>query len=132
MKGYWKYLILFSLPYRNAKNHAWHKIGLIADEHKQSDLMDPQLASVLMPGGGKYHSKHFNVSNSKVNGKHKISPRESEILELISQGQVAKEIAEKLNISLSTVITHRKNLIAKFDAHNTAELVKKATQLMLI
>ncbi len=61
-----------------------------------------------------------------------ISPRESEILKFISEGIIAKEIARKLNICLSTVITHRKNLIHKFHVHNTAELIKKATKLMLI
>ena len=61
-----------------------------------------------------------------------ISKREAEILEMIGDGQIAKEIASKLNISPNTVITHRKNLISKFNVRNTAQLIKKASQMMLI
>jgi DNA-binding CsgD family transcriptional regulator len=51
---------------------------------------------------------------------------------MIGEGQIAKEIASKLNISPNTVITHRKNLISKFNVRNTAQLIKKASQMMLI
>ncbi len=42
-----------------------------------------------------------------------LSPRETEILELIAQGLTDKEIAEKLFISLNTAKTHLKNILAK-------------------
>lgn len=42
-----------------------------------------------------------------------LSKREIEVLKLISKGYTNKMIAEKLNISLNTVLTHRKNIIAK-------------------
>lgn len=44
---------------------------------------------------------------------HQLTNRETEILRLIVQGLLNKEIAEELNISLNTVLTHRKNIIAK-------------------
>lgn len=44
---------------------------------------------------------------------HQLTNRETEILQLIVQGLLNKEIAEKLNISLNTVLTHRKNIMAK-------------------
>jgi len=44
---------------------------------------------------------------------HQLTNRETEILRLIVQGFLNKEIAEKLNISHNTVLTHRKNIIAK-------------------
>lgn len=44
---------------------------------------------------------------------HNLTNRETEILTLIVQGNQNKEIAEKLNISLNTVLTHRKNIISK-------------------
>ena len=43
-------------------------------------------------------------------------------------GMTNNEIAEKIFISASTVDTHRKNLLAKMPARNTAELVKLAFQ----
>lgn len=42
-----------------------------------------------------------------------LTRRETEILKLIVQGRLNKEIADELNISLNTVLTHRKNIIAK-------------------
>ncbi len=56
----------------------------------------------------------------------RITPRELEVLEMIAMGFCNKEIADQLNVSTNTVITHRKHLIAKFDARNTAHMVKMA------
>lgn len=58
-----------------------------------------------------------------------LTPREGEILQLVSRGLRAKEIASRLYISESTVITHKKNLKEKFKAKNTAELISKAYHL---
>jgi DNA-binding NarL/FixJ family response regulator len=52
--------------------------------------------------------------------------REKDVLELLVKGLCAKEIANKLFISESTVITHKKNLKEKFNAKNTVELISKA------
>ncbi|MGI9541997.1 MAG: LuxR C-terminal-related transcriptional regulator [Cyclobacteriaceae bacterium] len=57
-----------------------------------------------------------------------ISPRESEVLQLIGQGLSTKQIAAELYISIHTAVSHRKNLIEKFKVKNTAELVKEATK----
>ena len=53
-----------------------------------------------------------------------ITKRESEILKLIADGLTNQEIADKLFISTFTVDSHRKNLLLKFNAKNTATLVK--------
>jgi len=55
-----------------------------------------------------------------------ITRRESEILQLIADGLTNHEIGEKLFISPLTVDTHRKNLLLKFNARNTAILIKTA------
>jgi DNA-binding NarL/FixJ family response regulator len=53
-----------------------------------------------------------------------ITKRESEILKLIADGLTNQEIANQLFISTFTVDSHRKNLLMKFNAKNTATLVK--------
>lgn len=53
-----------------------------------------------------------------------ITKRESEILKLIADGLTNQEIADKLFISTFTVDSHRKNLLLKFNAKNTATLIK--------
>lgn len=55
-----------------------------------------------------------------------ISVREKEVLHLIGNGYSSKEIADILFISNHTAISHRKNLIEKFQVKNTAHLIKKA------
>ena len=51
-----------------------------------------------------------------------LSDRELEVLSLIVQGNTNKEIAEKLCIGLTTVITHRKNIMDKLGAKSVSAL----------
>lgn len=55
-----------------------------------------------------------------------ITRREREVLKLIAEGFTNTEIAGQLFISVATVNTHRKSLLEKFDAKNTAILIGKA------
>lgn len=61
-----------------------------------------------------------------------LTRREKEVLELIADGMTNNEIAQKLFISITTVDTHRKNLLAKFEAKNTATLIRLAVQMQFI
>ncbi|HTM93272.1 MAG TPA: helix-turn-helix transcriptional regulator [Flavisolibacter sp.] len=61
-----------------------------------------------------------------------LTSREKEVLELVAEGLTNNEIAKKLFISVTTVDTHRKNLLAKFDAKNIASLIRAAMQMQLI
>lgn len=58
-----------------------------------------------------HHSRNENAI--KAHQIHELSPREVEVISLIATGNTNKKIAEKLNISLTTVITHRKNITDK-------------------
>lgn len=65
----------------------------------------------------------------KTNAPHvieKLSEREMEVLGCIATGLTTQEIAKKLFISKNTVETHRKNLLYKLEARNTAELITNA------
>ena len=53
---------------------------------------------------------------------HELSAREIEVLVLITKGLINKEIADKLNISLTTVITHRKNIVEKLGIKSVSGL----------
>lgn len=54
--------------------------------------------------------------------EHELSAREIEVLVLITKGFINKEIADKLNISLTTVITHRKNITEKLGIKSVSGL----------
>ena len=60
-----------------------------------------------------------------------LSRREKEILELILEEHTTQEIAEKLFISFGTVETHRRNMLIKTGARNTAGLVRIALEYEL-
>lgn len=61
-----------------------------------------------------------------------LTRREKEVLGLIADGMTNAAIAQKLFISVATVETHRKNLLAKLEAKNTASLIRKAAQMQFI
>lgn len=52
----------------------------------------------------------------------RLSARELDVLRLIVKGYINKEIADQLNISLTTVITHRKNIMEKLAARSVSTL----------
>lgn len=68
----------------------------------------------------------------KHNKLSRISTREKEVIELLAQGLTAKQIGHRLNISSTTVITHRNNLRIKLNCKNCPELIYRATQLGLL
>lgn len=68
----------------------------------------------------------------KNNPTDGLTPRESEILQLIAEGYSNKQIAEILCISIKTVQSHRLNLMSKLDLHNRADLIKYAIQRKII
>ena len=61
-----------------------------------------------------------------------VSRREKEVLQLIVDGLTNPQIADKLFISLHTVDSHRKNLLAKFNVNNTASLIRVAIKNNLV
>ena len=56
----------------------------------------------------------------------KLTPRENQVLERITAGQLNKQIADDLNISIKTVEAHRANIMTKVEARTVAELIKIA------
>ena len=61
-----------------------------------------------------------------------LTRREKEILILIADGLTNNEMAQQLFVSSTTIDTHRKNLLAKFGAKNTATLIRMAAQMQLL
>jgi DNA-binding NarL/FixJ family response regulator len=63
---------------------------------------------------------------------HLLTDREKEVLHLLAEGRSNKEVASLLEVGLSTVETHRANLMQKLNLHNTAEIVLYAVRKRLI
>jgi DNA-binding NarL/FixJ family response regulator len=63
---------------------------------------------------------------------HLLTDREKEVLQLLAEGRSNKEVATLLDLGLSTVETHRGNLMQKLNLHNTAEIVLYAVRKRII
>jgi DNA-binding NarL/FixJ family response regulator len=61
-----------------------------------------------------------------------LTDREKEVLQLLAEGRSNKEVATQLNVGLSTIETHRANLMQKLNLHNTAEIVLYAVRKGII
>jgi DNA-binding NarL/FixJ family response regulator len=87
----------------------------------------------VMAGKEHYSPEIAELINRKNNHDETfLTRREIEILRLIADGDTNVVIAEKLCVSPLTVDSHRKNLIMKLDAKNTASLIKIALSKGLI
>ncbi len=92
----------------------------IINIHLPEPALIKQLLSVEQAG----HQKHPDDNriphwNKRI---HDLTPREVEVLVMIVRGFLNKEIAERLHIGLSTVITHRKNIIEKLGTKSVSRL----------
>lgn len=68
------------------------------------------------------HTMGHNMHSMPVNIKPVLSTRESEVLRFIVKGYINKEIANMMHISVTTVISHRKNIVAKLAIKSVAGL----------
>lgn len=58
--------------------------------------------------------------------RDQLSPREREVLQLIAEGLTSKEVASRLGVAVSTIETHRKQIMSKLELRSVAELTKFA------
>jgi DNA-binding NarL/FixJ family response regulator len=104
-------------------------------------MLDSGAAGYVLKDADKYEiikairvavrGKEF-FSNSAVTAMRKpvsgtvppLTRREKEILEWISNGYTSQQIANELSVDISTIISHKKNMLSKYGVKNTAELVK--------
>ncbi|WP_294587918.1 response regulator transcription factor [uncultured Phocaeicola sp.] len=89
------------------------------------NLCQPQevlVKSIMQLRNHGHEMTHHPVPLSAQDSEHELSPREIEVLIQVTKGLINKEIAEKLNISLTTVISHRKNITEKLGIKSVAGL----------
>jgi len=82
--------------------------------------LSPKVANLVV-------KQFINTSDNSVEGVFGVlSPRELEILQLISEGKTTKRISEILILSPKTIDSHRANISRKLDLHDIPSLVKYA------
>jgi two-component system NarL family response regulator len=82
--------------------------------------LSPDIAGVVMDA-------HLRAPGQPAASSPSIlGSREREIVQLLAEGNTSPEIARRLNISTSTIETHRRNIMKKLDLHSIAELTRYA------
>lgn len=120
-------------------------VSMLNEANKTLSLMDIGIAAYLLKNAPKEEyenvlklvsqGEHFyspeltqKIKESQQNICIKLTPRETEVLYHVANELTNQEIAEQLFVSSTTVISHRKRLLQKFNARNTAGLIKKAME----
>lgn len=105
--------VLSAGPNENITRAGFHLLDI---SHTEQEIVNGILLNVQSYG-------HRNVMmEQKRNAGSRLSPREKEVLTLMVKGFINKEIAEKLGISLTTVIFHRNNICEKLHTRSLGKL----------
>lgn len=110
---------------KDRKDKAWMIMGIM-DISPDQILTEKIKRSVINRKTGEI------LASSFIPAEKQLTSREKEILLLICQGFLSKEIADKLNLSIYTVNNHRKNILVKLDVNNSIEAIQVAREYGII
>ncbi|MBP6566472.1 MAG: helix-turn-helix transcriptional regulator [Saprospiraceae bacterium] len=99
-------------------------------ENGNRNILEDQNPEKILARIQKIH--HLMLKEKHLVIHSKISSREGEIIQQISNGKTTDEIAKILNLSKHTVESHRTNIFSKLDVRNVAELVALAFRVGLV
>lgn len=122
--GYMRILYQGFIIEHNEQGRPLRSFGIHTDVTYLKKEGMPTLSFLGMDGGPSYID--VNLNGSYNNGKDDFTNREKEVLKLLIEGKLSKQISSILNISKQTVDTHRKNMLHKKHLINTNELVGKS------
>jgi DNA-binding NarL/FixJ family response regulator len=94
--------------------------GAIRTVMSQKMYLSPRIADVVVED----YVRHLPRAEPSVFAA--LTPREREVLQLLSEGKATKQAAACLHVSVKTVETHRRQIMTKLDIHSVAELTKYA------
>jgi DNA-binding NarL/FixJ family response regulator len=89
---------------------------------RRKSIFSSRVSDLIMDG---YKRHRVDPDAAKM---PKLSPREREVVQLVSEGKASKEVATILNVTLATAETHRSNILRKLKLHSIAELVLYAVR----
>ncbi len=104
--------------------------GYVLKNASQQELMEA--IETIARGKTYFSNEAAQTLRKNMETEIILTRREKEVLGLIAEGMTNNEVAQKLFISITTVDTHRKNLLEKFKTKNTASLIHIATQMKII
>jgi len=99
-------------------------VNAIQTSAKGEKFLCSKVIDVLINGGAEQKAPTPSAQS--------LSPREKEVLTLITQGHTTIEIADKLHVSVHTINSHRKNMLKKFNLKSPIELIVYAIEHELV
>lgn len=109
--------------------HSFHTLDVSLPENLLIKALLQLHGQAHKPGA---QAGHPSFDEQRKAEEIRLSPREVEVLVLIVRGLINKEIADRLNISLTTVISHRKNITEKLGIRSVSGLTVYAVMNGLI
>lgn len=99
---------------------------------KKCSLHEIQLAVDTISRGGRFYCQRVLdiMTNQEEALSVELTPREEQIVRMISKGAASSEIAKKLNLSIHTINSHRKNILKKLGFKSPTELIAYAVKKM--
>lgn len=105
------------------KSHAMAELtDAIGKVARGSIYLSPEISSSVLTG----------FLTGRETERHRLTPREREVLQLVAEGKRSKEIADVLDITVKTAETHRAHIMDKLAIRDTAGLVRYAIRTGLI
>ena len=99
--------------------------SVLRDVHRGGKFVSPEVLGGLLDNG-KFGQERPRPSRTS------LTPRETEIMKFLAEGNTVRKIAGMLGLSLKTVEAHKLNLMRKLDIHNKAELVHCAIRKKIV
>jgi DNA-binding NarL/FixJ family response regulator len=128
---------VFGGPYKympKNKDYKW-LIGMSRVFRRDTDGNPREFLNAAVIFNEEFHTHNQIIDLLKENKRLlnentvlKLTRRERDVLKLLARGDCSKRIAQKLNVSESTIISHRKNMLKKLNMHSTATLVNFAVE----
>src|SRR5437588_7376195 len=87
----------------------------------------PRISNLILYGYLKPHS-----ANSVMGRPARLSVREREVVQLVSEGKTSREMAQLLGVTVKTAESHRNNIMVKLGLHSTVELVMYAIRNQIV
>ena len=99
--------------------------SILREVHQGGKFVSPEVLGGLLDG-------KLGIQERPRPSRTALTPRETEIMKLLAEGNTVRKIAGMLGLSLKTVEAHKFNLMRKLDIHNKAELVHCAIRKRIV
>jgi len=110
--------------------------GLVAKNSSIESLKDA--IGQIIKGAVYYSPEAYNLLRQPITNKDYhdslklLTPRETDVLQMVGEGYSSKEIAQSFNLSVRTIDAHRSNIMRKLNLRGATDMTRLAVKLKLV